>query len=155
MAGVMRTSDEGRMIGVVGDVYKFLATGAETGGAYALWEALVPPGGGPPPHLHTREVEGFYVLEGEMTFLLGETKHVAGPGVHVSVPLRTVHSFVNESAAPARMLIMVAPAGLEEMFFEVGVPLPHGAKTAPAKGAEEIERLLAAAERYGVEILVP
>lgn len=155
MGGVMRTAGEGRTIGVVGDVYRFLATGAETGGAYALWEALVPPGGGPPPHLHTREVEGFYVLEGAMTFFLGETKHVAGPGVHVSVPLRTVHSFANESAAPARMLILVAPAGLEEMFFEIGVPLPSGSMRAPAKTADEIERLLAASARYGVEIMIP
>lgn len=155
MAGVMRAVDEGRAVGVVGDVYRFLATGAETGGAYALWEALVPPGGGPPPHFHTREIEGFYVLEGEMTFILGETKHVAGPGTHVSIPLRTVHAFKNESDAPARMLIMVTPAGLEQMFFEVGVPLAAGATNAPATTKEEIERLLAASARYGVEILPP
>lgn len=155
MTVVMRAASEGRTIGVVGDVYRFLATGAETGGTYALWEALVPPGGGPPPHLHTREVEGFYVLEGEVTFLLNGAKHVAGPGVHVSVPLRTMHSFKNESAEPARMLIMAAPAGLEEMFFEVGVPLSQDAKNAPATSVHEIERLLAASARYGVEILAP
>jgi len=64
----IRKSAESRTIAVVGDVYRFLATGEDTNGKYALWEAIVPPGGGPPPHVHSREEEGFYVLEGEITF---------------------------------------------------------------------------------------
>ena len=64
---VLRSPGKGRTISVVGDVYRFLATGAETNGKYALWEAIVPPGGGPPPHVHSREEEGFYILEGEIT----------------------------------------------------------------------------------------
>ena len=59
----IRTPSKGRTVAVVGDVYRFLATGEDTNGKYALWEALVPPGGGPPPHVHSREEEGFYVLE--------------------------------------------------------------------------------------------
>jgi len=54
-------------VAVVGDVYRFLATGEDTNGKYALLEAIVPPGGGPPPHVHSREEEGFYILEGEIT----------------------------------------------------------------------------------------
>jgi quercetin dioxygenase-like cupin family protein len=155
MSALNRTAGEGRTIGVVGDVYRYLATGAETGGAYALIDAIVPPGGGPPPHVHTREVEGFFVLEGEVTFFLGEAKHVATAGAHVSVPIGTLHAFKNDSTAPARMLILVTPAGLEEMFLEVGVALESGAtETAPPSHAE-IERLLAAAPRYGVEIRLP
>ena len=65
---VVRKPAQGRTIAVVGDVYRFLATGEDTNGKYALWEAIVPPGGGPPPHVHSREEEGFYVLEGEITF---------------------------------------------------------------------------------------
>jgi hypothetical protein len=57
----------GRTIAVVGDVYRFPATGEGTNGKYALREAIVPPGGRPPPHGHSREEEGFYVLEGEIT----------------------------------------------------------------------------------------
>ncbi|MEQ8788802.1 MAG: cupin domain-containing protein [Pirellulaceae bacterium] len=64
---ITRKPSEGRRIGVVGDLYRFLATGEETGGKYAMWEAIVPPGGGPPPHIHSREEESFYVLEGQMT----------------------------------------------------------------------------------------
>jgi mannose-6-phosphate isomerase-like protein (cupin superfamily) len=53
---------------VVGDLYTILAAGEDTGGAFALIHALVPPQSGPPPHLHHREDEAFYVLEGEVTF---------------------------------------------------------------------------------------
>jgi mannose-6-phosphate isomerase-like protein (cupin superfamily) len=67
---VINTPPQGRTIAVVGDVYRFLATGDDTNGKYALFEALVGPGGGPPPHVHSREEEGFYVLEGEITFTI-------------------------------------------------------------------------------------
>lgn len=56
---IISKPSDGRTIAVVGDVYRFLATGEETQGRYAIWEALVLPGGGPPPHTHSREEEGF------------------------------------------------------------------------------------------------
>jgi quercetin dioxygenase-like cupin family protein len=146
---------EGRTVAVVGDVYRFLATGADTGGKYALWEALVPPGGGPPPHVHSREEEGFYVLEGEITLTIGEQRFVASAGMFANMPIGTPHSFKNESSQPARMLISVAPAGLEMMFFECGVPLPQGSTTALPPTKEEIEKLLAVAPSYGIAIKLP
>ena len=146
---------QGRTIAVVGDVYRFLATGEDTNGKYAIWEALVPPGGGPPPHVHSREEEGFYILEGEITFTVNGERLVARAGAFANMPVGTPHSFKNESSQPAKMLISVAPAGLEQMFFEVGVPLAEGATTALPPTKEEIERLLAAAPKYGVEIKLP
>src|SRR5262245_55553600 len=143
----LRPPGQGRTVAVVGDVYRFLATGADTGGQYALWEALVPPGGGPPPHAHSREEEGFYVLEGEITFTVNGERVVAKAGTFANMPVGTPHSFRNQSDNPARMLISVAPAGLEQMFFEVGVPLAAGAMTAPPPTKEEVERLLAVAPR--------
>ena len=148
-----QAAGQGRTIAIVGDVYRFLATGAETGGAYASFEALVPPGGGPPQNVHTREAESFYVLEGEVTFRAGDETVCAGAGAFVHLPPGLAHSFRNESGEPARMIITVTPAGLEEMFFEVGTELAGGATTALPPTHEEIERLLAAAPRYGVEIL--
>ena len=127
---VIQQIGEGRTIAVVGDVYRFLATGEDTDGKYALWEAIVPPGGGPPPHAHSREEEGFYVLEGEITFHIGADRIVATAGMFANMPVGTPHSFRNESSKPAKMLISVAPAGLEKMFFEVGVPVAQGATTA-------------------------
>ena len=151
----LRQPGEGRTIAVVGDVYRFLATGEDTDGKYALFEALVGPGGGPPPHVHSREEEGFYVLEGEITFTVNGERVVATAGMFANMPVGTPHSFKNESSKPARMLISVAPAGLEKMFFEVGVPLPEGATTALPPTKEEIEKLLAIASRYGIEIKLP
>ena len=151
----LRTPSEGRTVAVVGDVYRFLATGEDTNGKYALWEALVPPGGGPPPHVHSREEEGFYILEGEITFTIDGKKQIAAAGMFANMPVGTPHSFKNESSQPARMLISVAPAGLEKMFFEVGIPLAEGATTALPPTKEEIEKLLAIAPRYGVEIRLP
>jgi len=152
---IVRGTDEGRTISVVGDVYRFLATGDETDGKYALWEAIVPPGGGPPPHIHSREEEGFYVLEGEITVRLGDEQFVIRAGMFANMPVGSLHSFKNESDRLAKMLISVAPAGLEQMFFEVGQPLAVGATSAPPPSAAEIEKLLAVAPRYGVEIRLP
>jgi quercetin dioxygenase-like cupin family protein/GNAT superfamily N-acetyltransferase len=151
----VRKTGEGRAVAVVGDVYRFLATGEDTNGKYAMWEAIVPPGGGPPPHVHSREEEGFYVLDGEITFLIGEERVVATAGTFANMPVGTPHSFKNEGDRPAKVLISVAPAGLEVMFFEVGVPVAQGATTAQPPTPEEIERLLAAAPRFGIEIKVP
>jgi mannose-6-phosphate isomerase-like protein (cupin superfamily) len=152
---IIKQSGQGRTVAVVGDVYRFLATGEDTNGKYALWEAIVLPGGGPPPHVHSREEEGFYVLEGEITFTIGDNRLVAGAGMFANMPVGTPHSFKNESSRPARMLISVAPAGLEKMFFEFGVPLPEGSTTALPPKKEEIEKLLAVAPRYGIEIKLP
>ena len=151
----VRKSGEGRRIGIVGDVYRFLATGEETDGKYATFEAIVPPGSGPPPHVHSREEESFLVLEGEMTFQLGDERIVAGEGTFLNMPVGSLHCFRNESDKTARLLISLAPAGLEEMLFEVGTPLADDVTTAPPPSEAEIKKLLEAAPRYGVEIKVP
>jgi mannose-6-phosphate isomerase-like protein (cupin superfamily) len=155
MTPTIRTPAEGRTVAVVGDVYRFLATGEETQGKYAMFEAIVPPGGGPPLHVHTREEEAFYILEGEITFTVGEEQVVATAGMFANMPVGTPHSFKNESNRPAKMIITVAPAGLERMFLEAGVPVAQGAMTASPPTKAEIEKLLAFAPKYGVEIKVP
>ena len=65
------------------------------------------------------------------------------------------HSFKNESSKSAKMLIMVAPAGLENMFFEVGVPIDEGSTIALPPTREEIDKLLLIAPKYGIELLLP
>jgi quercetin dioxygenase-like cupin family protein len=148
---IIRNAGEGRTIAVVGDVYRFLATSDDTNGRYALWEALVPPVGGPPPHVHSREEEGSYILEGEIAFTINGERVVAMAGMFANMPVGTPHGFKNESNKPAKMLISVAFAGLEKMF-EVDVLLAKGAATALSPTKEEIERLLAIASKYGIEI---
>ncbi len=151
----IRKPGEGRTVAVVGDVYRFLATGDDTDGKYAVWEAIVPPGGGPPPHVHSREEESFYILEGEITFRIGQERLVASAGMFANMPVTVPHSFANESGRPAKMLISVAPAGLEQMFFELGVELPTGSTTALPPTQQEIEKLKAIAPAYGIELLAP
>jgi quercetin dioxygenase-like cupin family protein len=153
---IIRKTDEGRTVALVGDVYRFLATGDDTNGKYALCEVVVLPGGGPPPHVHSREEEGFYILEGEITFQVGGERIVATAGMFANMPVGTPHAFKNESDRRARMLITVAPAGLERMFFEVGVPIADGAAaTALPPIKEDIDKLLAIAAKYGIEIRLP
>ncbi|QVL33986.1 cupin domain-containing protein [Telmatocola sphagniphila] len=82
----------------------------------------MPPGGGP-PHVHSREEEGIYILEGEITFTVDGEKIVAKAVAFVNMPVGIPHSLKNESGNPAKMLIFIAPAGLKQMFFEFGVPL--------------------------------
>ncbi|HBN76154.1 MAG TPA: cupin domain-containing protein [Planctomycetaceae bacterium] len=151
----IRKPNEGRTVAVVGDVYRFMATSEDTNGKYAMWEAIVPPGGGPPPHVHSREEESFYILEGEITFQIGEERVVATIGMFANMPVGTPHSFKNESSQPAKMLISIAPAGLEKMFFEFGVPLSEGSNSAMPPTKDEIEKLLTIAPDYGIEISVP
>jgi quercetin dioxygenase-like cupin family protein len=152
MNPTIRRPDAGRTIAIVGDVYRFLATGEDTNGKYAMWEATVPPGGGPPPHVHSREEEGFYILEGEITITINGEQIVAKAGTFANMPVGTPHSFKNEGSKPATMLILVAPAGLEQMFFEVGQPVAEGATTALPPTKEEIEKMLTVAPKYGIEI---
>jgi mannose-6-phosphate isomerase-like protein (cupin superfamily) len=99
MNPTIRKPTQGRTVAVVGDVYRFLATGEDTNGKYALWEAIVPPGGGPPPHVHSREEEGFYVLEGEITFTVGDERIVAKAGTFANMPVGTPHSFKKSRVA--------------------------------------------------------
>jgi quercetin dioxygenase-like cupin family protein len=151
---ILRQPNEGQTIAVVGDVYRFLATGDETDGRYAMFEACVPPGGGPPPHVHSREEESFYILEGEVTFQVGDDRIVAKAGTFANMPVGSLHSFRNDTDKLARMIISVAPAGLEKMFLEVGQPVAFG-QQAPPPSKSEMDRLLAVAPSYGIEIRLP
>jgi len=136
-----------------GDSYRFLITGAESGGAYFAMEAIVPPGGGPPPHIHRNEDETFYVLDGELEFLLGDRILMGRAGDFVNVPRGTVHRFRNAGTARARLLLTFTPAGIERFFEETleratdpGQPPPDNLQAVAARYAE-------AAPRYGIEFV--
>jgi len=143
---------EGKRIAAAGDLYTFLAEGEDTSQSYALWEAVVPPGGGPPPHVQSREDEGFYILEGEITFIADGQRVVAGKGTFLNVPRGVVHSFQNETETNARMLLMVAPAGMERMFEEIGtIVTDQSAKPTPPT-PEELKKMGAVAPKYGIDV---
>ena len=116
---VVFSTDKADTIQGAGDDYRYLATGEATSGTYFLMEAMVPPGAGPPPHVQTREDEGFYVIEGTPTFWVGGKEVRAQGGTYLNVPRGVVHNFKNESQEVVRMLILFAPAGIEKMFSEM------------------------------------
>ncbi|HSK11522.1 MAG TPA: cupin domain-containing protein [Vicinamibacterales bacterium] len=148
-----RPFDTGPSFWGPGDRYTFLVTGEESGGAYFVMEALVPPGGGPPPHIHSREDETFYLVEGQIEFLLGDKTITAGPGDFVNVPRGTVHRFTNTGTATARLVLTFTPAGIEKFFEETLERAPNGTGQAPDNIEEVGARYAAAAARYGMQFL--
>jgi quercetin dioxygenase-like cupin family protein len=131
----------------------FLATAEETRGQFALIEATSRKGNVPPRHIHHREEETLSVLEGEMTVSVGDRTFRATPGTMVCLPRDVAPSFAIESEQ-LRMLILLTPAGLEGFFKEFIVPPP--AMTLPPAiepGYGEVQRMLEAAPRYGLEWL--
>jgi quercetin dioxygenase-like cupin family protein len=128
---------------VMGDMFTYLVTGAESGGSYFTLVADVAPYGGPPPHVHHREEEQFYVLEGELTFSVGDQTIQVKAGDFVHIPRETVHSFKN-GATSARLLATFSPAGIEGFFREVGEPVKNRLASPPPVTEATIGRLLAA-----------
>jgi quercetin dioxygenase-like cupin family protein len=137
-----------------GDVYRFLVTGAETGGAYFAMEAIVAPGGGPPPHIHHREDETFSIVEGECRLLLGDEWITAGVGDLVHVPRGAVHCFRNESTETMRMIVTFTPAGIES-FFQETLQLTQAPTADIPDDIDAIAaRYAAAAPRYGIQFVI-
>jgi quercetin dioxygenase-like cupin family protein len=150
---VHRPAETGPAYWGPGDHYTFLITGEETDGAYFAMEALVPPGGGPPPHMHTREDETFYLVDGEIEFVLGEDTVTAGPGDFVNVPRGIVHCFRNVGTETARMVLTFTPAGMERFFEETLEPAPNDPVDVPDNVAEVAARYEEAAPRHGLEFV--
>lgn len=133
----------------------FKATSEQTGGALGLIEHTVPPGAGSPWHLHHNEDESFYVVEGEILFIVGDEQQriTAGPGTFVFGPRGIPHGFRNDGPTPARMLLEVTPAGFEQFAIDLATPAPD-AGAAP-DGPPDMGKVMAAAARYNLEILGP
>jgi quercetin dioxygenase-like cupin family protein len=145
-------------LGVVGDTYTILLSGEDTDGRYCLIDMLVPPGGGPPPHRHDFE-ESFTLLEGEIEATFRGEKTVVRTGETVHIPANAPHSFRNVSAKPARLLCIGAPAGMDEMFRVIGVPVPTRTSVAPvpdsATAAALQTKLATLLPKYRTEMVKP
>jgi mannose-6-phosphate isomerase-like protein (cupin superfamily) len=141
---------DGERIWIVGDTMTLKATGESTGGSLVLLENLTAPGGGPPPHIHTREDEFWYVLDGTFEIRIGDETHTLGPGGFAYAPRGTVHNFRNTAQTPSRILVGFTPAGMEGFFRESG-RRPTDDGPAPGVDENEIARTLAAAPEYGVQ----
>jgi quercetin dioxygenase-like cupin family protein len=129
------------------------ATAEHTGGAYGLVESWIPAGASPPLHVHHREDEAFFVLEGRVRFRAGDEEIVAEAGSFVFLPRDLPHTFVVESGEGAHMLTLLSPGGGESFFVEGG-RTPEGPGL-PPPGPPDVARLRELSPRYGHEILGP
>jgi quercetin dioxygenase-like cupin family protein len=143
-------------IGIAGDTYTILLTGQDTAGRFCLIDMHVPPGGGPPPHRHDFE-ETFVLLEGELEATFRGNKSVVRAGDTVNIPANAPHQFHNSSSGPVRMLCICSPAGQEQFFVEVGVPVATRTTPPPkldeAAEAEFKAKVAALAPKYRTELL--
>ena len=128
------------------------ARAEDTGGALGLVHGDFYRGFGPPLHVHRREDEAFYMLEGEIRFRQGDEEFVAGPGTWVWGPRGVPHAFREESER-ARALVVITPGGLERMFEEGGTPV--GDSPEPPEQGYDPDAAAALAERFGFDVVGP
>ena len=125
---------------------RFMIWGAESGGGFSLVEHPIPPRTLVAPlHLHEREDEYSYVLEGRMGALLGDDVVFAEPGDLVFKPRNQWHTFWNAGDTPCRILEIISPAGFEHFFNELGEQMA-AAQAVSVAGVPDISGLAA---RYG------
>jgi quercetin dioxygenase-like cupin family protein len=145
---------QGESFWVLGDHYSFKLPSGQTAGAMAVVELTAFPGNGPPPHIHHREDESFYVLEGTFSVLLANQTLQAGTGAFVHIPRGTLHTYRNVGTSPARVLVILSPGGFENLWREIGQPAEQGSAPPPPPPGV-IDKLLALAPQFGLEIPPP
>ena len=139
-----------------GNLTTNLAEKKDTNGAFFLVEAMLAPGTEPPPHVHTREDEIFYVLDGEFDVYVGKEAFKVETGECVFLPRFKPHAFVIRSPQ-LRVLALFTPAGLEEAFRGMSTPaqrleLPKGAVTYSTGDLKQTAQRLS---DYGARFLTP
>lgn len=146
--------DEGRALWFLEGLVTWKAVGVDTGGRYELVEQLGAAAYAAPLHIHTNETEGFYVVAGELTMVIGGLRFRAGPGAFGYVPVGVSHAFRVESPT-ATFLTFITPPGLEGYFEELGVVAD--ARTLPPPGLvlPDAAQIEAVAAKYGTRILGP
>lgn len=138
---------------VVGLGYALLVSGEQTGGAYEVIHFVVPAGLGPPLHRHAREHESFHILEGEFELTLAGRPMRARAGDCVHLPQGVPHTFRNAGESTGSLLCWVIPGNLGGFFDEFKRDWPADMPLPPPVTDEDVTRLMAAAEKYGIEIL--
>lgn len=112
----LRPGEGATIEGPAGGPLTFKVRGEQSDGALLAIENVIAPGDGPPLHRHAREDEAWYVIEGDLRFQLDEEIAEAPAGSFVFVPRGTPHCFQNVGAAPARILVLFTPSGMEAFF---------------------------------------
>jgi quercetin dioxygenase-like cupin family protein len=158
LSGYIRGPEDGEAFWVVGGLYTYRAVGAENGDAYTLIEVRGRDGFGTPQHFHDRETEGFYVLEGEVTLVIGEKTIKGNAGTFAFAPVSTPHAFRFDSPE-AKLLLLLAPsageAGHEGLFREMGEAATERIIPPPPGGPLDLARLAEVAAKHGTTLVGP
>lgn len=139
---------DGRVVHFYADEIEIKAQGPDVD----VFEITANAGCEPPLHVHEREGESFYVLEGEVTFYAGDAVIHGEAGTYVAVPRGVAHTYAVDSGS-ARMVVTATPSGFLEMFDAVQDEFGGAMPSAPAP--EDIPRLGATLARFGITVLGP
>jgi quercetin dioxygenase-like cupin family protein len=152
--GYLLGSGEGEAFWLLGMLEVIKISGRDTNGEYGLVEITVRAGEGSPWHVHPEEDEWFYVLDGEFTFYVGDTRMSLPAGSFAFGPKGVPHTFIAETHA-ARALVGFAPFQFEGFLREVGEPATELVLPPPLDGPLDMARILPIGARNGIEILGP
>jgi quercetin dioxygenase-like cupin family protein len=148
--------EKGQSFYFLGTLMTLKAASAETNGQFSLIEQLAPAGFTTPVHVHHGEDEAMYILEGAFTFFVGDQVIKAARGSFVYLPKDVPHAFRVEGEAPARLLQLTTPGGIEQGFVEMGEPATSLLLPPPhIPTPEEVGRIMAISAMYNVEQLGP
>ena len=145
----------GRSFWLTTDLHTFKAVGEDTGGAFALSELTARPEFGPPPHIHHREDESYYIMEGEFEFMDDGRAFTASAGSFVHLLKGRLHTHRATGDAPARALVLMTPAGVEKFIQEAGEPATDTSSVPPPPEMPELQRIVEIAQGYGIEVPPP
>ena len=143
---------EGKAYWFDGNLMEVKAAGEETNGVFCVVEGLHPAGYETPLHIHHNEEESMYILEGELTYTIGDTTITAQPGTFIYAPRNIQHKFKVEGTQPARTLSILSPAGVERFYIESGVEADEY-KLPPDTIVPDLNKMMAASQKYGIEIV--
>lgn len=135
-------------LNIVGEETLVKVRGADSNGLLSFFHLDAPPMSGPPRHVHTREDELFYVLEGELAFELDGERHLVSAGGTVYLRRGVVHAYQNFTDRPARLLIATTPGDFSEFFEEMSAMTPPG-------GMPDMAALDALHGKYGITTMGP
>jgi mannose-6-phosphate isomerase-like protein (cupin superfamily) len=136
---------------ILGTGYELLIDSASTGGAYELMKFVVPPTLGPPTHMHTREDEHYYFLDGVFEVTIGDQKIDASAGTFLHLPRDVPHGLINVGQTEGSFLCWVIPGNLGGFFGQFKKPWPADQKYPPVLTRDDIQRMTEIAESFGIE----
>jgi quercetin dioxygenase-like cupin family protein len=154
IAPIALAADEGEALWFIGSLTTIKASGESTAGRVAVIEHLSPRGSGSPLHLHHREDEWFYVLEGELTIWVGGQVIDACSGTFVYGPREIPHTYT-VSSDTARFLVVTEPAGFDSFVRALAQPAAERVIPPAATEAADVEAMTRLAAEHGIEILGP